>query len=211
MNQRRLLYTALKHHFHTHPAICPSLLIHTWHIQAVHTHAILYGRRCKWTHLQASREWLNPGYWHRSSVSEVKWPLMKMSAALELSRTGGSQSHWASSKQASMVSSKSLCVFQTVCLHLDGYHVVTGDHGQAKDSGFTLGKCVWGQKGFKKWQSYINMGQLVTPNKKLLSLHRLLKCKCCLLWIHLHPFRFVFQIDCCGKYYVLKVLHVPWF
>lgn len=43
----------------------------------------------------------------------------------------------------SVVSSESLCVVQAVCLHLDGHHVVPGNHGQAQDSGFALGECVW--------------------------------------------------------------------
>lgn len=56
---------------------------------------------------------------------------------------GLNQSHVQTGKSASMVSSKALCVLQTVHLHFDWHYMVPRDHSQAQDSGFTLWKCVW--------------------------------------------------------------------
>lgn len=46
----------------------------------------------------------------------------------------------------SMFSSESLCILQTVSLHLDGHNVVTWDHGQTQNSGLSLGESVCNQR-----------------------------------------------------------------
>lgn len=53
----------------------------------------------------------------------------------------------------SMSSSKSLCIFQTVCLHLDGYDVVSWDHGQTQHSGLSLGESVCNHRTIKSFIS----------------------------------------------------------
>lgn len=142
-----------------------------------HTHM---AHRLFWTAVAANGhilkrrvEWLNPEYWHRSSLFasvKVKEPIKSCNedvhSPFELNRSqaAGSltptQSHFSTQRCSSMISSKSLCVFQTVCLHLDGHHMVTWDHGQAQHSRFTLGKCVWRQKGMfllKKYIKYLDL------------------------------------------------------
>lgn len=49
-----------------------------------------------------------------------------------------------------MFRSKSLWIFQTVCFHLDGYDVVTWDHGQTQNSGLSLGECVCNHRRTKQ-------------------------------------------------------------
>lgn len=74
-----------------------------------------------------------------TGVLYLRWSHLQWRCPLssELGRTAWahweSQSErWVSSRQEgspSVVCSEALCVLQTVCLHLDGHHVVTGDHG----------------------------------------------------------------------------------
>lgn len=59
---------------------------------------------------------------------------------------------WVSVKDVplSMFRSKSLWIFQTVCFHLDGYDVVTWNHGQTQNSGLSLGECVCNHRTTKQ-------------------------------------------------------------
>lgn len=47
---------------------------------------------------------------------------------------------------SSMFGYESLWILQTVCLHLDGHHMVTWDHGQTQNSGLSLGESVWNHR-----------------------------------------------------------------
>lgn len=142
MKQRHLLYTELKH-FHTHPVSCCLLA-------ASHT----YTRCIVQPSLQMDMS-SSPEYRHRSSASasvEAKMSVLLLSSArvrLAHPRDSHAERRPRRAKIQSVVSAESLCVFKTVCLHLDGHHVVTGDHGQAQDSGFTLGECVCKKKIIK--------------------------------------------------------------
>lgn len=53
---------------------------------------------------------------------------------------------------SSMFSYESLWILQTVCLHLDGHHMVTWDHGQTQNSGLSLGESVWNHRRIDHFQ-----------------------------------------------------------